>query len=106
MIASPIVSGVVEGVGPVCNSFSEDNKAYGNTGVVESPSKSCSENAQEAAAKFETNVATSKNEGLIALPNVSSMVEKTKRCDTNDIVRERCTNDGSAGWNRHSRTQS
>ncbi len=75
MNALPKVSGVVEGVGPVCTSFSDDNKADGNTGGVDSPSKSCSENAQVAGAKVENKVATSKNEGLKASPNVSSMVE-------------------------------
>ncbi len=75
MIASPKISGVVEGVGPVCNSLSEDNKANGNAAGLDSPSKSLSDNAQEAAAKVQNNVATFKNEGLKASPKVSSMVE-------------------------------
>jgi hypothetical protein len=70
-----VVPSKQEGVGPVCKSFSEENKADGNAGGVDSPSESLSEIAQEAAVKVENNVVTSKNEGLKALPNVSSMVE-------------------------------
>ncbi len=64
-----------DGVGLVCKSFREDINADSNPGGVDSPSESLSEIAQEAAAKVQTNVATSKNEGLKALPYVSSMVE-------------------------------
>ncbi len=75
MIASPIVSGMVEGVGSLSDSLSEDNKVDVNAEGVDSPSMSLSENAQAAVAKVEKNVATSKNEGLIASPIVSGMVE-------------------------------
>ncbi len=75
VIASPIVSGMAEGVGSLSDSLSEDNKVDVDAEGVDSPSMSFSENAQAAVAKVKKNVATSKNEGLKASPIESGMVE-------------------------------
>jgi hypothetical protein len=78
MKASPNVSGMVQGRGPVStlsDSLSKDNRVDVNAGVVDSSSMSLSENADATVATVENNVATSKNEGLNATLNVSSKVE-------------------------------
>ena len=78
MKASPNVSGMVQGEGSLSalsDSLSKDNRVNVNAVVVDSSSMSLSENADATVATVENNVATSKNEGLNATPNVSSKVE-------------------------------
>ncbi len=53
----------------------KDNRVDVNAGGVDSSSMSLSQNADAAVATVEINVATSKEEGLKAAPNVSSKVE-------------------------------
>ena len=53
----------------------KDNRVDVKAGVVDSSSMSLSQNADAAVATVEINVATSKDEGLKAAPNVSSTVE-------------------------------
>ncbi len=69
---------MVQGGGPVStlsDSLSKDNRVDVIAGVVDSSSMSLSENVDATVATVENNVATSKNEGFNATPNVSSKVE-------------------------------
>jgi hypothetical protein len=78
MKASPNVAGMVQGGGPVSalsDSLSKDNRVDVIAGVVDSSSMSLSENVDATVTTVVNNVATSKNEGFKATPNVSNKVE-------------------------------
>ena len=84
------VSSTVEGASSLCNTFTEDNKADVNAGVVDSSLMSLSTNANAAVGTLEINVVMSTDEGLQVAPNVSSKVEGAgSLCNT-------CTKDNKA----------
>ena len=84
------VSSTVEGASSLCNTFTEDNKADVNAGVVDSSLMSLSTNANAPVGTLEINVIMSTDEGLQVAPNVSSKVEGAgSLCNT-------CTKDNKA----------
>ena len=84
------VSSTVEGASSLCNTFTEDNKADVNAGVVDSSLMSLSTHADAAVGTLEINVVMSTDEGLQVAPNVSSKVEGAgSLCNT-------CTKDNKA----------
>ena len=84
------VSSTVEGASSLCNTFTEDNKADVNAGVVDSSLMSLSTNSNAPLGTLEINVVMSTDEGLQVAPNVSSKVEGAgSLCNT-------CTKDNKA----------